>query len=94
MSTERVVQTTRYVVLVSDNAGEGTATLCPSLADAKAVVWADLTDPERERAVPPDRLEEARRDLATLSGEYPEFIRGDDAWKETIYVAPITEDRT
>lgn len=82
----------RYVVLVTNNEGGRPATLHASLDDAKAAVRAYLTDPDNDPPITDKERQQMEQDLASMSGDCVESVRGSEAWKEWIYVAPISEE--
>ena len=87
----------RYVTVVTNNEGGCPARIHDSLAAAKDWVRAYLTDSENN---PPQDDEERTRMEADLSGlieddpHHVQSVRGSDAWKEWVYIAPISEPET
>ena len=82
---------TRYVVLVDNNDGGQPATIHESFDKAKKAVWEYLTESENDPPITDAERVKLKQDLANLRGEYVESIRGSDAWKEWVYVAPVED---
>lgn len=81
---------TQWVVFSDDNAGDGDlGVICNSLDEARQKVIACLQSPDRRRAINPEVIECARRDLVGYDGTYPTSVRGDDGWKEWVYIVPL-----
>lgn len=84
----------KFVTLVTNNDGGSPAIIHDSLDAAKAWVRAYLTDPENDPPQDDEERTRMERGLAELDGEYVQGVRGSDAWKEWVYVAPLSEPET
>jgi hypothetical protein len=87
---------TRYVLVVQNNEGGAPATIHNSLAEAVNAARAFLTDPDNYPRPTPDELAQAERDLADALAlpNAAHAIRGSEAWKEWLYIAPLAEGAT
>lgn len=81
----------RYLVLFTNNEGGRPAAIHDTLEAAKQAVRADLTAPDSNPPLEEDERAEMERDLAECDGTHVQSIRGSDAWKETVYIAPLAE---
>jgi hypothetical protein len=80
-----------FAVIVSNNDG-GVASYHGTLDDARRWLTDYLTGEDSDPPFsewPEDQQKETMRDLAELTGEYVESVRGSQAWKEWAYVAPV-----
>lgn len=83
----------RYVVLVWNNEGGVPAVICDNLDAVRQVIRAYLTDKDSEPPQSPEEFERMTRDLRGLTGDFVESVRGSDAWKEHIYIAPLSDGK-
>lgn len=81
----------RFVTLVVNNDGGAPACLHDTLDAAKEWVRNYLTDPEKEPPQGADERESMEHELTQVDGEYVQSIRGSDAWKEWVFIAPLEE---
>lgn len=82
----------RFVVVVTNNEGGCPATIHETLDDARKWIrnyFAECHPPLSEQ-----EQEEANRDLAELTGDYVQGVRGSQAWKEWLYIAPLATAKT
>jgi hypothetical protein len=76
-----------YVVLVTNNEGGCPATLHETLESAKALIVKYLAEGNPRLSAEEQR--DADSDLAGLFDDCTSVVRGSQAWKEWIYVAPV-----
>lgn len=81
----------RFVVLIVNNEGGQPATIHDTMDAAKDAVRAFLADPENNPLQTEAERLEMESDLSGCDGENVCQIRGSNAWKEWIYIAPIKE---